>query len=168
MPANKWGKNDRISPFCTPNAIVDQGNGHIMAKRKTTKHYVPPCESTQYHPWNILATEQIDCDCDKVSRANYKFPEREGTRRTCHVILQGWNEQNSRYGKLSKTNQWIHCMKRKKEQEEGGHLSIHTKLKNLLTKWNGCTWSGSWFKQLYETAAEIQTLTKYLIIWRNN
>lgn len=36
--------------------------------------------STQCHLWNILAIEQTAHECDKVSRANHKFPEKEGTR----------------------------------------------------------------------------------------
>lgn len=94
-----------------------------ITKRKTMKHNILPGESTQWYLWNILAAEQIECEYDKASRADYYFPKITGTRGTYNGMPQEWNERNPDVRNPKGTiNKYIIWEGGKKKQEEGGLL----------------------------------------------
>lgn len=103
------------------------------------KHNILPGESTQWHLWNILAAEQIECEYDKVSRADYYFPKITGTRGTYNGMPQEWNERNPDVRNPKGTiNKYIIWEGGKKNRRKGDTYRLTENFLNLLTKWNVC------------------------------
>lgn len=69
---------------------------------------VPPGESTQYHPWSVLA-KKIERKSDQISRSNYQFIVWDGELDECLNNNPDLRDKELRMGihnTILSTNNW--------------------------------------------------------------